>query len=332
MTTATGTSDPSASIRVDGLSLYYALENPYSERLLAAGVDATIVTFAADEDWDGTLRAIDRGLKLIADSQDKLLVREPADLDRAKSTGRLGIIMGFQGSDMIGPDLWRVGLLFNLGLRCLQLTYSFATLFGDGCAEERNAGLSFLGRDLIDTVNEYPMFLDLSHCGHATTAEAIDRAKNPVCTHSNAFALAPMDRNKKPEALAALAAKGGIIGATALPRAVKLEDPTLDDLLEHMGRLIDSCGSMNVGLGLDFTEGNRKSGVILPAAERNRRLRPDIFGTVADFFAQKYPQGIEDISHFLRIEEGLLNLGYDSNVVRAVMGGNWVRHFHGLFR
>ena len=53
--------------------------------------------------------------------------------------------------------------------------------------------MSFLGRELIDIVNRLPMWLDLSHCGHRTRAEAVVLARAPVCTHSNAYGLNPND-------------------------------------------------------------------------------------------------------------------------------------------
>ena len=40
----------------DGLSIAYVLDEKYSERLVAGGVDGTNVTFALEEDWDAALR------------------------------------------------------------------------------------------------------------------------------------------------------------------------------------------------------------------------------------------------------------------------------------
>ena len=62
---------------------------------------------------------------------------------------------------MIGKELARVGILAHLGFRFFGLAYTGATLFADGCGEKRDAGLSFLGEELIAAVNETPMILDL---------------------------------------------------------------------------------------------------------------------------------------------------------------------------
>ena len=99
------------------------------------------------------------------------------------------------------------------------LAYTGATLFADGCGEKRDAGLSFLGEELIAAVNETPMILDLSHTGHRSRAEAVPLARAPVCTHSNAWHHVPNDRNTRDETVQAIVAKGGHDGRL-LPAAL----------------------------------------------------------------------------------------------------------------
>ena len=49
----------------DGLSIAYVLDEKYSERLVAGGVDGTNVTFALEEDWDAALRKAEQFLTKI---------------------------------------------------------------------------------------------------------------------------------------------------------------------------------------------------------------------------------------------------------------------------
>ncbi len=51
---------------------------------------------------------------------------------------------------MIETHLWRVQMLSRLGIRSLGLSYTGANLFADGCGETRDAGLTFLGCELIE--------------------------------------------------------------------------------------------------------------------------------------------------------------------------------------
>ena len=139
-----------------------------------------------------------------------------ADFRAAKSKGKVAMMLITQAADMIGSDLKRVGIMHRLGFRILGMCYTFANLVGDGCGERRNAGVSFLGRDLIAAVNELPMMLDISHSGHQTSLESVELARRPCATHANAYAVVANDRNKKDEVLKIIKEKGGVIGLCGL--------------------------------------------------------------------------------------------------------------------
>lgn len=93
MTTAAAAADPRAisfthqTFVFDGLSLSYVLEEPYTERTLRSGVNATNVTFAMEEDWDTVQRNIDRGLRRIEENPLLMLATRANDLDRARRDG-----------------------------------------------------------------------------------------------------------------------------------------------------------------------------------------------------------------------------------------------------
>ena len=146
----------------DGLSIAYTLEEKYSERLLAGGVDGTNVTFALEEDWDTVLRNAETYLTKIAKNPYLTLCLTAADLRAAKHAGKVGVMFGTQGASMLEDKLWRIEILVRMGLRILGLAYTTANAFGDGCGEKRDAGLTYLGEELIGMLNEMPVILDLS--------------------------------------------------------------------------------------------------------------------------------------------------------------------------
>ena len=157
----------------DCLGLFYVLDEPYATRCLEAGVNVCNVTFALESSWDQTMSAVDEGFGKIEASPVLALARNSAEIAAARAAGRLAVVPGTQGSSMIGKELVRAGILARLGFRFFGLAYTGATLFADGCGEKRDAGLSFLGEELIAAVNETPMILDLSHTGHRSRAEAV---------------------------------------------------------------------------------------------------------------------------------------------------------------
>ena len=311
----------------DCLGLFYVLDEPYATRCLEAGVDVCNVTFALESSWDQTTRAVEEGFARIEASPVLALARDSAEIEAARAAGRLAVVPGTQGSSMIGKELARVGILARLGFRFFGLAYTGATLFADGCGERRDAGLSFLGEELIAAVNETPMILDLSHAGHRSRAEAVPLARAPVCTHSNAWHHVPNDRNTRDETVRAIVAKGGMMGACCLPLSVSPADPTLDDLIDHIDHFRALVGPAHIGIGLDFTEAYQESGTVLPESIRWRTLRPDIFGSVDAFVTQRYPAGLGGIAELPNLARRFFERGYGEGEVAGILGANWLRTF-----
>lgn len=311
----------------DGLSISYVLEEKYAERCLAGGVNATNVTFALEESWDKVLRNVETHLAKIERSSLLMLCTTSRDLLEAKAKGKLGVMFGTQGATMLEDQIWRLELLVRLGLRFLGLAYTTANGFGDGCGEKRDAGLTYLGEELIALANTLPVIIDLSHCGHRTRAEAAALARAPVCTHSNADGLRANGRNTRDDTVKAMAARGGMIGVCGLPQSLADETPTLDDLLDHLDYLVKLAGIEHVGLGLDYVEAYQDQPMVVapPSVVTWRTRRPDIFGPLASFGRQSYPVGVESVRKLPNLTQGLFDRGYTREQTAGILGGNWLR-------
>lgn len=311
----------------DGLSIAYVLDEKYSERLVAGGVDGTNVTFALEEDWDAALRKAEQFLTKIEKNPYLKLCLTAEELRTAKQAGKVGVMFGTQGASMLEEKLWRLEILVRMGLRILGLAYTTANAFGDGCGEKRDAGLTYLGEELIGVVNEMPVILDLSHCGDRTRAEATALARAPVCTHSNAAALRPNGRNTVDATVKAMVDKGGMIGVCGLPHSLADANPTLDDLLDHADHFVKLVGADNVGIGMDYVEGYQDQANVVapPSVVTWRTRRPDIFGPLSAFGRQPYPLGVEGVAMLPNLTAGLFARGYSRADVAAIMGGNWLR-------
>ena len=313
----------------DALSIAYVLEDGYAERTLAGGVNATNVTFALEEDWNTVLRNFEVNLTRIEKSPYLQLCLTADDMLRAKDEGKLGVVVGTQGATMLHDQLWRLEFLTRMGLRILGLAYTTGNLFGDGCGEKRDAGLTYLGEDLIALSDALPLMIDLSHCGHRTRAEAAALSRAPVCTHSNADGLRRNGRNTEDETVRTMAGKGGVIGVCGLPQSLADETPTLDDLLDHVDHLTRLVGIEHVGIGLDYVEKYQEQATVVapPSVVTWRTRRPDIFGPLSSFGRQSYPVGIETVTKLPNLTQGLLDRGYDKEEIAAIMGLNWLGAF-----
>lgn len=314
----------------DCLSLYYILEEVYAQQSLDGGVNVVNATFGTEDDWETVLRNFEKGLQQIDKSPLLKLALCAQDIRDAQAEGKLAIVIGTQGSSFIEKELYRVELLYRLGMRICGLAYTGGTLHADGCGERRDAGLSFLGRELIDIVNGLPMWLDLSHCGHRTRAEAVIVARAPVCTHSNAYGLNPNDRNTTDATAKAIVAKGGMLGVCGLAKTVWPQDATLNHIVDHIDYYAKLIGPQNVGFGCDFVAAYKASGEILPASRRWRTLRPDVFGTVDEFLTLSYPAGLTQIRELPNLTQTLMDRKYAEKDIADIMGGNWLRTFEKL--
>ena len=311
----------------DGLSIAYMLDEKYTERLVAGGVDGTNVTFALEEDWDTVLRNAEKHLTKIEKNPHLVLCLTAADLRAAKANGKIGVMFGTQGASMIEEKLWRLETLVRMGMRIFGLAYTTANAFGDGCGEKRDAGLTYLGEELIGMVNEMPVILDLSHCGHRTRAEATAIARAPSCTHSNSDHLRPNGRNTTDETVKAMVAKGSMIGVCGLPQSLADANPTLDNLLDHVDHFVKLVGVEGVGIGMDYVEAYQEQANVVapPSVVTWRTRRPDIFGPLSAFGRQPYPLGVEGVAKLPNFTAGLLARGYKEADVAAIMGGNWLK-------
>lgn len=258
-------------------------------------------------------------------------VRSAADLDRAKSSGRLGIIYGFQDGTPLGEDLNRVKVFSRFGVRIIQLTYNRRNLLGDGCLETANAGLSRFGQQVVEKMNELGLLIDLSHCGHRTTTDAITSSKQPVAiTHAGCAALADLPRNKTDEELRLLAKRGGVVGIYLMPFLRTHGQPTSADLIRHVEHALDVCGEDHVGIGTDG---------VLSRIE----LTPEFIKRHREDVANRRRLGIsapgeeEDVYTFLPDLNGprkletlagqLIARGHSESRVTKILGGNFVRLF-----
>src|SRR3984957_18074652 len=112
------------------------------------------------------------------------LVGKAGDLDAAKAKQKIAVIMGLQNADEFREPK-DVKAFYELGLRCAQLTYNTQNLLGSGSTERVDGGISDYGEQIIKSMNEVGMLVDVSHSGDKTTLDAVELSPKPIAfTHS----------------------------------------------------------------------------------------------------------------------------------------------------
>jgi membrane dipeptidase len=282
-----------------------------------------------------TLRSIGRWLKLVRESKDFLLVKQAADVRRAKAEGKLGILLHFQGTEPIEDDLNLVDAYKELGVGIIQLSYNVKNRFGDGCEERTDAGLSRLGLRLIERLNSARVIVDCSHTGYHTTMDAISASTAPVVfSHANPRAVYASPRNILDEQIKAVAATRGLTGIVGYPAFVSASArPTLDEFIDHIDHVVQLVGIDHVALGIDYFEGMDP---IMPLERAKRQYEHFIASGIWSAKSYPpppyhYPEGIETPQDFPNLTAGLLRRGYGEADIRKILGENWLRVYRAVW-
>lgn len=310
-------------------------EKSYLDWYVQGGVTAVAPTVAIYEDAGQALREIGSWLAHIRRNPNLVLVRGAGDILRAKTSGQLGVILHFQGSDPIENHLDLLDAYRALGVGVIQLAYNVRNRICDGAEETEDAGLSRFGRDFVRRCNEVGIIVDCSHTGERSSLEAMAMSTSPVVfSHANARAVHDSRRNITDDQIRAAAATGGLIGVAGFPGFVSASSsPTLDQLIDHVDHVVRLVGAAHVGLGLDYYPGQH--GV---ADERSARRNYEAALASGKWQAQtypapphRYPEGIETPRTLPAFTARLLQRGYSAEEVKLILGGNWLRVYESVW-
>ena len=249
------------------------------------------------------------------------VVDQATDLDRAKSAGKVAVIMGIQNAEHFRePE--DVKTFYQLGQRCSQLTYNSQNLLGTGATDRVDGGVSDFGASIIAAMNETGMLLDVSHCGDRTTLDAIEISSKPIAiTHSNCRALNDHPRLKTDEAIRKLAAKGGVMGITGVRNFVsKTEPTTVEHIVDHIDHVVKLAGIDHVGIGSDSDLNGYDD---MPADQR--KMLMDSYKSSYAFRDKLDTDGFDHPKKTFDLTEALIRRGYSDANIEAVLGGNFRR-------
>jgi membrane dipeptidase len=308
------------------------MDTPPSADTLAAirqsGITAINFT-VSDPTFEGTvgnIAVVEAAVEQYPDSV--LIVRRHSDIARAKRENELGLMLGFQYTAFLEEKPDRIEMFRQLGVRIMQLTYNNRSIFGDGCLEPGNAGLSKAGVAAVKKMNDIGVAIDLSHSGYRTTGDGIAQSAKPVLiSHSGCAAVYPHPRSKPDEILKSLADRGGYFGVYLMPYVVASPSvPTREHVLDHIVHAINVCGADHVGIGSD---GSIQKTVL--TAEQKAAFDKDIarrkqlgIGAPGE---DRYPY-VPDLNgpdHMEVIATELAKRGQPAAVVEKVLGANFQR-------
>jgi membrane dipeptidase len=227
------------------------------------------------------------------------------DILRAKEEGKVALVLSMEGAEGLQGNLGLLRLCHRLGLRFLGLTWNRRNEAADGVGELRTGGgLSEFGVALVKECDRLGIVLDLAHLAPAGVEDVLEVSTAPVIvTHGNCYALWPHRRNLTDAQMEAIAARGGVVGVTAVPAFLGQDEKRapLSAMLDHLDHMVQVMGDDHVGIGMDF------DGV------KDARV-----------------EGMEDVSKLPNLTAGLVQRGYARERIQKIMGGNFLRVFRAV--
>ena len=256
-------------------------------------------------------RALERGLdmtwwlyKEAEENPDFEVVTTAGAIRRIKQEGKVGGVLALEGLDALGFDVRYLDLYYRLGLRVACLTHNRRNMFADGpVAGVKTGGLTHMGRQAVQRMNELGIVVDLAHSNHHTYWEVLEMVNQPVIishrSSRNYFPQKPEDSPYHPgvdvsrgrERLEALAKNGGVFGI------IFFSHKTIDDVVADIEYVIDTIGPDHVGYGAD------------------------LYGWDTS------PRGLEDVSKYPLLTEALVRRGHSDEVILKILGENFMRVF-----
>jgi membrane dipeptidase len=265
-------------------------------------------------------------------------ILKAADFAEAKRLGKFGILLDSQDASILGTSMFAnspenmetLQMLFGKGLRVLQLTYTTSNALGAGYADVYDAGLTRLGRAVVDEMNRLGMLIDISHCSEKTTLEAVERSNRPIAaTHSGCFSLYADKRNKSDTVIRAIADKGGYMGIYNMTLWMT-RDPTssVETIADHIDHAVKVGGIDLVGFGSDH------------AVAGEKRTQAEQVALMSEFVARNKAwtggepmhghataTDLDGLDRLLVLANALDRRGYGDDAIEKVLGANFVRVF-----
>ena len=232
-----------------------------------------------------------------AGSNGKLrVIRTPAELDglladRAGGKKIVGGMLSIEGLQDMEGKLGNLERLHAAGFRMAGLAHFFDNEVAGSMHGVKKGGLTPLGVQTVQRMEQLGMIVDIAHSSHRTVAEVLAMAKRPVVSsHGGVQATCKVNRNLTDEEIRGVAKTGGVIGIGYWDAAICSTAPAA--IVAAIAHVRDLVGIDHVGLGSDFD------------------------GAVTTGF---------DTAQLAAVTQALVDRGFSPDEIRKVMGGNVLR-------
>lgn len=194
--------------------------------------------------------------EIITDNQSILdFSKSPNDILTTIYNHKISISLGLEN----GISISKITLLqfyYNIGVRYITLCHNQSNQICDSSTDTSiHGGLSKFGYDVVQEMNKLGIMIDISHLSNASVENILDISIKPViASHSCAYSLCRNARNLNNRLLKGIAANGGVVQVTLLPKCVG-QTRDMVSFVNHIDYIRNIIGIDHIGIGSDFDGG-----------------------------------------------------------------------------
>jgi len=212
-----------------------------------------------DNLYQEAMRRIDFFKKELEQNDD--LIRQITsfeDIINNEKENRISALLTLEGGESLDGNVDNLHIFHEKGVRMITLTWNYDNELGHCHFDIEGKGLTKLGFEVVEQMEELHMIPDVSHGSDALFWDVCKTAKKPfVASHSNARSVYDRTRNMSDDMIHALANHGGVMGINffaGFTSARSRENGMcyMEDLLQHMKHVVNVGGIEVMGLGSDF--------------------------------------------------------------------------------
>jgi membrane dipeptidase len=181
-------------------------------------------------------------------------------LDGSMSDSKLNVIMSVEGMGFLkeGEDaLAMVDFMYNIGIRCASLSWNDQNMLSTGVLGDPRRGLTPLGKEVIQRLNEKKIIVDVSHANEKAFYDICSVSKAPIiATHSNTREKQNVERNLTNQQIKSIVHSGGLIGLVAVKKFIS-SNPNRQSALElaqHARAMKELVGADHLCIGFDYMD------------------------------------------------------------------------------
>jgi len=295
-----------------------------------AELDAVHVTIAYHEDFDELQNNINEWQQNF-DQYSNLIIHGKTfkDIERAHELNKTAIFFGFQNCSPIEDDINLVEKVKKLGATFMQLTYNNQSLLATGCYEDKDSGVTRMGKEVIKEMNRVGIVVDMSHSAEQSTFDAIEFSEKPIAiTHANPSFWHSGRRNKSSDLLKALGESGGMLGLSLYPHhLLNGTSCTIESFCSMVAQTAEIMGVNHIGIGSDLCLKQPDSVVDWMRNGTWTKTKDYGEGTSSNAAFPDQPKWFEDARGFVNLEEGLKTVGFNENDIKLILGNNWYNFY-----